>query len=143
MIRMRLRTARVVVVLAVLFAVGCASGDGRVPVNKTTGRLEWPGHTVLGLMVVLHPTDPAAPKLPAQLTGVVQADGTFAVACYDMTDGAPAGEYVVTIREAPLPDDRPGPKLPPAKYRDAKTSPLRVTVEKKSVNELAPLTITN
>ena len=132
-----------VLALASVLSCGCGGGDGRVPVVKTTGKLTWPGHSVAGLMVALHPTDPAAPKLPAQPTGVLQADGSFAITCYDVSDGAPAGEYVVTVREAPLPDDRPRPKMPPAKYLDPKTSPLRATIETKSANELPPLIITD
>lgn len=141
MARITLRRGRAGAALALILAAGCAGGDARVPVNKTSGTLVWPGHKVLGLMVVLHPTDPAAPKLPAQLTGAVHADGTFAVTCYDSADGAPAGEYVVTVREAPMPEGAPKVTLPPAKYLDPKTSPLRVVIEKKPVNELAPLTI--
>jgi hypothetical protein len=121
--------------------VGCGKNDGRVQVVKTTGKLEWPGHRVLGLMVVLHPLAADAPKLPVQPTGVVQTDGTFTINCYEMSDGAPIGEYVVTIREAPLPDTAPKTIMPPAKYLDPKFSPLRATIEKKSVNELPPLVI--
>lgn len=142
MIRTGFRSAWAAAAPALCLIAGCGGHPDRVPVVRTSGKLEWPGQSVLGLMIVLHPVDPAAPKLPAQPTGVVQPDGTFAIAVYEMSDGAPVGEYVVTIREAPLPDDRPRPKLPPAKYLDPKTSPLRVKIQKKSVNELDPLTIT-
>ncbi|VTR98497.1 Uncharacterized protein OS=Pirellula staleyi (strain ATCC 27377 / DSM 6068 / ICPB 4128) GN=Psta_0604 PE=4 SV=1 [Gemmata massiliana] len=141
MTRILSRWGWAVIALISLLAAGCGGSDGRVPVNKTSGKLVWPEHKVLGLMVVLHPTDPAAPKLPAQLTGAVHADGNFTITCYDVSDGAPAGEYVVTIREAPMPDGTPRPKLPAAKYLDPKSSPLRVTTEKKPQNELPPLTI--
>ena len=141
MARAWFRAAWVAGSLIVLSTVGCGGKDERVPVAKTTGKLEWPGHSVRGLMVVLHPTDPGGSKMPFQPTGVVHEDGTFAITCYEVSDGAPAGEYVVTIRTAPLPDDVPTPKMPPAKYRDPKTSPLRVTIEKKPLNNLPPLVI--
>ncbi|QEL20891.1 hypothetical protein [Limnoglobus roseus] len=141
MTKISFRRGWAAVAFASLLAVGCSNSDGRVPVNKTTGTLVWAGHKVLGLMVVLHPTDPAAPKLPTLLTGAVRADGGFSITCYDVSDGAPAGEYIATIREAPMPDGAAKVALPPAKYLDPKSSPLRVRIEKKPVNELLPLTI--
>jgi hypothetical protein len=138
MTRRTLLAAWAIPALAVL--AGC-TGDGRVPVVKTTGKVVWPGQKLLGLLVVFHATDPAAPKPPVLPTGVVQEDGTFAVTCYNTSDGAPPGEYVVTVKEAPRPDGAPMPTLPAAKYLDPKMSPLRAKVENKTVNELEPFEI--
>lgn len=125
----------------VLLLLGCSQDDGRIPVAKTTGKLVWPGNSTMGLMVVLHPVDTAAPKLPVQPTGVIQSDGTFAITCYNTSDGAPAGEYVVTVRGAPRAEDAAKPKLPPSKYLKPTTSPLKVTIEKDGRNELQDLII--
>lgn len=124
-----------------IFFTGCNQGEDRVPVAQTTGRLVWPNNETMGLLVVFHPTDSSAPKTPVQPTGVIQKDGSFTVTCYDTSDGAPAGDYVVTIREAPRAEDAPKPKLPPAKYLKKETSPLKATIQKGTRNELPPLEI--
>ena len=122
--------------------MGCTQDDGRLAVAKTTGQLVWPEGNVQGLMIALHPVDPNAPRTPVQPTGVVQADGRFEIMSYDVGDGVPPGEYVVTVREAPQADSAPKVTLPAKKFLDPKTTPLRVTVEEKAVNELPPLVLT-
>lgn len=92
-------------------------------------------------LVALHPVDPNAPRTPEQPAGGIQADGRFEIMSYDVGDGVPAGEYAVTIREAPRADSAPKPTLPAKKFRDPKTTPLRITVEAKGLNELPPLVI--
>ena len=130
--------------LVIVVAVsGCASRDplARVELAKTTGKVVWANHPVQGLLVVLHPADGSPQKTPVQPTGFVQEDGSFAITCYELADGAPPGEYVVTFREAPRPDGSKPLKLPPAKYRDPKHSPLKVTIEGKRTNELVDMVI--
>lgn len=124
-----------------LVLAGCGSDDGRVPLAKTSGKLTWPGKPVLGLMVVFHPTDPATPKTPVQPTGVVQEDGTFSITCYELADGVPPGDYIVTLREAPRAEGSAKLEMPPAKYLKKESSPLRATIEKKPLNELPPFEI--
>jgi len=108
---------------------------------KTTGQLVWPEGDVQGLMIALHPVDPNAPRTPVQPTGVIQADGRFEVMSYEVGDGVPPGDYIVTVREAPRADGAPKITLPPKKFLDPKTSPLRVMIENKAMNDLPPLII--
>jgi hypothetical protein len=59
-------------------------------------------------------------------------NGNFSVTTFDTADGAPAGEYVVTVELRPFVQKDgeyvPGASLVPAKYRDVKTSDLKVRV---------------
>ncbi|HEX4612769.1 MAG TPA: hypothetical protein VH092_31530 [Urbifossiella sp.] len=139
---MTLRIAAALGLAAALAAAGCEKSN-RIAVYKTSGKLVRSGAPVAGLAVIFHPTDPSAPTTPLRPNGVVNADGTFALTCYNQHDGAPPGEYVVTVSEAPRNDSDPRPVLPATKYRDVKTSPLRARIEAKSANELTPFDITN
>jgi hypothetical protein len=83
--------------------------------------------------------------------GRADRDGHFTLTTYEFGDGAPAGEYVVTIIwRAPLPGASPhdevleyaagGPDQLEGRYADPATSPLRVTIKPES-NELAPFDV--
>ena len=135
----RFRRLRLLSIL--IMTSGCGPVGDRIPVSKTSGKLVWSENQTMGLMIVLHPTDPTAPRLPVQPTGVIQSDGTFEITCYETSDGAPAGEYIVTIREAPRAEDAKRPKLPPPKYLKNATSPLRIRIEKQPLNNLGEIVI--
>jgi hypothetical protein len=69
---------------------------------------------------------------------MAEADGTFALSTYTANDGAPAGEYAVTVVWwKPLVDanGKPGPNLLPERYARPETTPLRATV-KAGTNEV-------
>jgi hypothetical protein len=73
-----------------------------------------------------------------------QPDGTFALSTFESGDGAPAGEYIVTIRlhravqvEG---DFVPGPNLLPVRYANAATSDIVVRIS-EGPNELPPIAL--
>lgn len=85
-------------------------------------------------MVVLHPLDPdpedANDQRPIAIT---TADGTFHLSTLKSGDGAPAGEYNITVelREKRMDGDtevRDGKNLLPAQYRDPAKSKLSYRV---------------
>jgi hypothetical protein len=101
------------------------------------------GKPAAGATVVFHPVEGLDQRI-LRPAGVVQEDGSFTLRCYDPQicptpkDGAPAGEYRVTVNWLPpdyaeyrniLPDKLQG------RYVDPKTSGLRATV-KAEPNEL-------
>jgi hypothetical protein len=94
--------------------------SGKVLVNKKAAE-----HAT----VVLHPLNPADPTLPKP-RGKVNADGSFTLTTVSVNDGAPAGEYKVTVEQwlaGTRPDDPPANRLP-AKYASPETSGLTATV---------------
>ena len=76
---------------------------------------------------------------------VCDAQGRFELTTYDARDGAPAGQYAITV-ELRQPQQRgeemvrDGPNVLPPKYADASRSPLRYTVV-EGRNEVPPLVI--
>ena len=119
-----------------LFASGCSSGDHWLPVHPTRGRVLFDGKPIPQAHVTLHPlnsSDPAAPRPRA----IIADDGTFELTTYVANDGAPVGEYAVTIdwwRTDAKPGTQEGDSPPPtnrlpARYSRPATSNLRVRIE--------------
>jgi hypothetical protein len=125
--------------IACVFALGCtAEGPKLHPVNGKVFYLEQPAD---GATVVFQSVggDPEA----AMPSGLVKADGSFALSTPTRGAGAPAGEYIVLITWYP-PDarDQNNPKNRlPAKFGSAATTPLKATV-KEGTNELEPFRLT-
>jgi hypothetical protein len=123
---------------------GCGGGPDRIPVYKAAGKITFNNQPVDGAFLVLHPKGaPPSTDVPKP-TALVKADGTFEPTTFNSADGAPAGDYVVTIEWRKLVNTggewAPGPNLLPAKYSKPETSDLVVHVAEGS-NELPPLTI--
>jgi hypothetical protein len=123
--------------LAVLALAGCSKASDRMPVYPVHGKVLVKGEPATEAFVAFHP-DPDNPA-PAWIVGQVDAEGNFALSTYVSGDGAPEGEYTVTItwkqRGGPL-NEFVGPDRLEGLYADPKTSKLRFRVEKKPVNEV-------
>jgi hypothetical protein len=127
-------------IVAALLA-SCAANT-RKPVFPVRGQVFVDGQAAVGATVFFYPVE-SDPEALAPY-GVVDDNGSFSLTTYLTFDGAPAGEYVVTIR-CPGPPKRPGDEQGPdrlkGRYDNPKTSTLRAKVEKKS-NELEPFRLT-
>jgi hypothetical protein len=101
----------------------------------------------VGALVVFHPVDPAYEKrVGGKPYANVKEDGTFALTTYGIGDGAPEGEYAVTIdwrvpaKEAKIAisisDGGPPTqsKLNP-KYSNPQQPVLKATVKKGEANQ--------
>ena len=140
------------VLLSLALLAGLVAGCGRsdlpehaVPVFKVGGALTHKGAPMGKAVITFHPTSPApvsGKTKPPVVTATADDQGKYALSTYYTGDGAPEGQYTVTIYwpgerntkvvtpgmegDQPLAPDR----LKMA-HADAKTSKLKATVEKK------------
>src|SRR5262245_24349080 len=88
---------RYTILLAALVAAGC--GDGKPTAVKATGKVMFKKTTpAAGALVVFHPADPVREKeIGGKPFAKVREDGTFSLTTYQEGDGAPEGDYGVTV----------------------------------------------
>jgi hypothetical protein len=131
-------------------ATGCGSSNNadRLPVFPTSGTVSIDGQAPTGAFVVLHPKADYQRSPDGELVrphGLVRGDGTFELTSYSSNDGAPTGEYIVTLELRKVVqysggDAGPGPNLIPAKFAKPNTSPVIVRIE-AGTNRLPPISL--
>jgi hypothetical protein len=127
-----------------LLAVGCSgkAEPERVAVYPVEGTVTFRGQPMPGAFIVLHPKTPND-KAPAPRAEVTK-EGTLRVTTYNAGDGAPEGEYVLTIQWNKLvkngADVVAGPNVVPVKYSKPETSGIVVQVA-AGPNTLKPITL--
>jgi hypothetical protein len=96
---MTTRIGAIVASVAILSTVGGCGGSGKPPVVPAAGKVMFNKTTApAGALVVFHPVDGALEKrIGGKPFGKVKDNGTFALTTYAQGDGAPEGEYGVTI----------------------------------------------
>jgi len=118
-----------------------SSREDGIPVFPVTGEVRVEGRIPSGAFVVLHPVS-RGESLESLPRGVVGSDGQFRIGTFTMVDGAPLGEYAVTVEWRPLvrqgEESVPGPNVIPSQYSKPETSQLRVRVA-KGKNEVGPI----
>lgn len=133
---------RFALAVAALSLASC--GKKEKPLYPTEGKLLINGEPAANVTVFFHTTDPAASS-DTRPFATTELDGSFKLTTRAVNDGAPAGEYVVTILYEPVnsPLSRPKGKPPTydKKYESVKTSPLRAKVEAKPQNTLDPFDV--
>ncbi|MBM3980085.1 MAG: hypothetical protein FJ304_07335 [Planctomycetes bacterium] len=115
------------VVLSLVALAGCGQkGPALVPVTGKVTTAD--GKPLERATVVFHPVG-AADANGVKPRGTVGADGTFTLTSHTTGDGAPAGEYRVTVElwTAGKGDDPPTSRLP-AKFANPEKSGLTATV---------------
>lgn len=120
---------RIFFVLLVLAPFGCAK-ENREPLYPVHGHVTFNGQPAAGVQVYF--TAPDEQGLPAVPRAVTEADGSFELSTYAPRDGAPAGQYRVTIfwpdLTAPIDPEKGPPDRLNGRYADRKKSPWLVTV---------------
>jgi hypothetical protein len=86
---------RLAILLAGLAAAGCG-GDGRPARYPASGKVTVNGQPAAGALVVFHPKAADRANDPKPFATAAD-DGTFKLTTHDPDDGAPAGEYGVTV----------------------------------------------
>ncbi len=129
-----IRMARIVIAL-LLFAglplAGCSKNHAdRRDVHPVAGQVTFNGKPAAGALVVFHPQDPAVGELKPNARADRQ--GNYTLSTYSAGDGAPAGEYKLTVilrqlvkREG---DFEPGPNILPAQLSTPATSKIAAQV---------------
>jgi len=124
-------TARLIPVVALAAVlVGCGS-EGRPKTAPVSGRAVVNGKAVEGLSLAFHPIN--QPNNTVAGTARTRADGAFEVTSFLPSDGAPPGEYAVTViwpdryvteggQEYPVGDRLNGA------YAKKDSTPLKVTI---------------
>ena len=116
---------------------GCGSDNpNELPVYHATGRISLKGESPGGAFVALHPKGGTAKQHDGQVVvprAQVQPDGTFSLTTYRAGDGAPAGEYAVTVEWQKIVtsangDPAKGPNLVPKQYAKPETSPVSIKI---------------
>lgn len=135
--------------LLVSSLAGCGGGSRPDPV-PAGGKVAYRKSTIpAGALVVFHPADPATEKaIGGKPFAKVKDDGTFELTTYAEGDGAPPGDYGVTIDWRPAgkagkfalgdggADAGGAPKLN-AKYSNPGTPAFKVTVKKGDPNRFS------
>ena len=96
---------RLPIAFLVVGAVGCDSPppSGPIPVHPAGGRVTFKGRPMAGALVVFHPSaassgsDEAGPGGAVRPTGRTDLEGNYKLHTYVGDDGAPAGDYRVTV----------------------------------------------
>jgi hypothetical protein len=131
----RLAVASIVVLMPLYLGLSALfAKPGRVAVFAAHGVALYEGRSMAGAVIFLHPVDEREPDFPLP-QATVSADDSYVVGTYGRDDGAPAGEYRVTVQwfaklTNPENDDgRLPPNLLPQQYARADTSGLSVRIE--------------
>ncbi len=134
------RFASLALALISLVFVGCGNGEYRTPTHTVRGKLTDGSKPVAHAQVVFHPVGGGSAET-LKPRGKTDANGEFTLTTYDGNDGAPAGEYRVTVELWATPRLSGGPEnqLPP-KYADPAKSGFTATVN-AGPTELQPFVV--
>lgn len=128
-----------VLVLSVLFMISGCGGDGRPPTYPTKGKILIKGKGYSDVVVLFHPVGGKKDDVPLP-RGATSEDGTFEITTFKKGDGAPAGEYNVTIMyesvSSPLNRNKKRPPAFPTTFTQPNSTPLKATIEAKEMNSL-------
>jgi len=125
-------------VVGMLLACCCSCGkkDGRVPVYPVRGQVFVGSKPAQNAFVVFHPAGAQGPQA-LRPYGHAAADGSFKLTTFDADDGAPAGNYAVTVVWLAPGGGEDPPDLLKGRYRNPDASPLKATIQ-EGPTELAP-----
>lgn len=114
--------------LLMLCLAGC--GPAQPELHKVRGKVLFRQQPIADALITLHPMQGNLSPLPI---GYTRADGQFEISWLGQGDGAPAGDYAITITWKQLIQQgeekiRSGRNLLPANYADPQKTPWRCTV---------------
>ena len=113
--------------LPLVLGIGAGCGDGGLPVYPVQGSVVFSGRPPAGAQVVFHPVGKTGVDA-LRPSGQVDAEGNFNLTTFKTGDGAPAGDYDVTVEQWVSKNDNPAVNLLPARYLLTRSSGLHATV---------------
>lgn len=128
-----------VIFITLVVCSGCGAED-RIEVYPVEGQVLVGGQPAAGALVIFHPSDSQPEGFPAaRPRGSVDAEGHFSLTTFETGDGAPVGNYTVTVvwqtrveeTEELTPDRLAG------RYDNPQASQLKVTLRPEP-NQLEP-----
>lgn len=132
------RARALLVCSSLVFLGGCGDAEQRPEVNPVSGQVLVNGRPAAGALVSFHPAGENFDRRGSRPWAKVREDGRFDVSTYGQNDGAPAGEYAVSIVWLENPDAVvPGADQLAGRFADPETSTFRVTIA-QGPNELKP-----
>jgi|EP01136_Pigoraptor_vietnamica_P013312 hypothetical protein len=134
------KTAGGMTALGMLLVVGCSTDPGWPKRAPVSGRVLVDGKPAVRAAVKFTPAGPAADGKTYTPATFTDDDGGFKLTTVEAGDGAPPGDYTVTVvatYAVKNGQDVPVPDLLGGRYADPKTSPLKVTV-REAPNALEP-----
>ncbi len=133
------RLAALLAPCAFLALAACsAKRPDHPPVHPVRGQVFFNGQPAAGAVVTFHPVGNPSPEA-VKPQAIVEADGTFRPNSFELRDGAPAGEYTLTLYwpsgRGPI-----GPDRLMGQYNNPAQSVFKITV-KDGDNVLDPIRI--
>ena len=128
-------------ILLVICLVCSACGEPsyqEVPVYPAAGQITVKGKPAYGAVVVFHPQGDVGMTKGNKPFAMVAEDGSFQATTYVTGDGAPAGDYIVTVVWPEDPHARgPSPDRLRGRYATPERSDLKATIGPEE-NNLPP-----
>jgi hypothetical protein len=126
------------VLSAMMILAGCSQNSWQATTYPAKGKLFVNGEPATNVVVSLLPKESAVDSRMSMPWGIVDESGVYVLTTYSTYDGAPPGEYLVTLRWPSTPssaDDR---------FNEAYFTPERsvaTVVIEKSPNEIADINL--
>jgi serine/threonine-protein phosphatase CPPED1 len=98
----------------------------RKATHPVRGSAYFEGAPMAGAFITLTSEKDLPPAKPTRAFGVVEADGSFKLSTYQAFDGAPVGEYLISLTWRPA--GKTGSSMLPARYDTPAKSGLRATI---------------
>jgi tetratricopeptide (TPR) repeat protein len=114
---------------------------GRLRVYPARGKATYAGQPMQNATIFLHPIN-VKDRLHPRPQATVDAEGNFVLTSYTKDDGAPVGEYKVTVQWFDTSNQTGMPvNVLPTKYAKPETSDITMRIDKAKENLLPPITL--
>lgn len=121
--------------------LGCGGEDWQAETYPAHGRVTINGEPAGGAVVELHSTGEEPDARNSRPWAIVQEDGSYTLSTYEKGDGAPVGDYVVTLRWPPQASEPTLADRLGGAYSNASRSERKVAITEGD-NDLPPIEIT-